>query len=184
MKGSVGDGVLLPVLICFFEDWGGGVEIGEGRFWDLMLELDYLFENHCSMKSRHSSHKVYGSCLGRTIFSRYHKKSESIQSIQLNSIQQVVTRAFVLLMSLLLLLWWAEERGSRVQTVVAKINLTQGKHLPIRRNRGQVWVRSISNTVALCSQISEKDRRGREKICLWRESPGVDSEERMPRCLK
>ena len=32
MKGSVGDGVLLPVLICFFEDWGGGVEIGEGRF--------------------------------------------------------------------------------------------------------------------------------------------------------
>lgn len=28
MKGSAVDGVSLPVLICFFEDWGGGVGIG------------------------------------------------------------------------------------------------------------------------------------------------------------
>lgn len=77
--------VFHSVLICFFEDWGGGVGIGEGRFWDLMLELDYLFESHCSKHFKlwnlhQSSHKVYGSYMERTIFSRYHKKAESIQS--------------------------------------------------------------------------------------------------------
>ena len=48
MKGSGVGSILLPVLIGFFEDWGGGVGIVEGRFSDPMLELDYLFENHCS----------------------------------------------------------------------------------------------------------------------------------------
>ena len=32
MKGSGVGSILLPVLIGFFEDWGGGVGIGEGRF--------------------------------------------------------------------------------------------------------------------------------------------------------
>ena len=42
------------------------------------------------------------------------RKQSQFNPVQLNSIQQVVTRPFVLLVSSLLLLWWAKERGGRV----------------------------------------------------------------------